>query len=233
MLDLPRRLARLGPPPRTAAPGIQNAIAREELTGIITMYRARFVGLLALCIWIGATIPWERSIQYFAVLSCFVLLGLPPYILASRGVRLPVVTAIFLLADVVFLTYLLVIPPPFTSEGWTAQLNLRLPSFIYLAMFLVGVSLCYSPALVLWTGAAVTLSWATAFLWIAGLPESRVHTAQQVLESEATASGIADLYLHPAAVSLTRLINQVVFFVLTNSTFSTKKMVAVSGSMEV
>ncbi|WP_108660058.1 adenylate/guanylate cyclase domain-containing protein [Acuticoccus kandeliae] len=199
----------------TPTPGsVSAAIAREELAGLVTMYRARFVALAALGLWLLATIPVERSSQYLAVLGAFALLGLPPYLLAARGIRLTSLTALFLLADIVLLTTLLILPPPFMSEGWTAQLNLRLPSFMYLGVFLVGVSLCYSPALVLWTGAAVTLVWSSGYLWVASLPGSRVHTAQQVMEDAASPDGVAAIYLNSASVSLTSLVNQIVFFVL-------------------
>lgn len=200
--------------PRGPTASAGAALVRAELAGLVTMYHARFAALALLSLWLVATIPPERSRLYLAVLAVFALLALPPYVLARRGIRRPSVTALFLLADAALLTFLLIVPAPFSAEGWTPQLNLRLPSFLYVGVFLVGVALCYSPVLVLWTGLAVTLTWSAGFLWVAALPESRVYTAQQVLDGALASRDVASVYLDPAAVSLTRLVNQVVFLLL-------------------
>lgn len=197
-------------PPRA----LREAMAREELSGLATMFRARFIALGSLCVWLAATIPLERSSQYIAALGAFALLGAPPYILALRDVRQTWITAVFLLIDAALLTYLLIVPAPFNFDEWTAQLNLRLPNFLYLGVFLVGVSLCYSPALVLWTGCAVTLAWAAGYLWVAASPESVVHTSQGLLSADLTPQQIISGFLDPRSVSLTRLTNQVAFLVL-------------------
>ena len=102
----------------------------------------------------------------------FALLGAPPYLLARRGIGGTPVTAGFLLLDAAILTYILIVPPSFYVDGWTPQLNLRLPNFLYLGVFLVGMALSYSPALVIWTGIASIAAWSAGFLWVANLPDS-------------------------------------------------------------
>jgi adenylate cyclase len=47
-------------------------------------------------------------------------------------------------------------------EGWTAQLNLRLPNFLFLGIFLVGMSLSYSPWIVMWAGISAIVAWSGA-----------------------------------------------------------------------
>lgn len=209
---LVRYLRAAHPPDLSSEVG--NAIAREERAGLVTMYRVRFVALACLCVWLVTTIPLERSSQYVAVLGAFALLGIPPYVLARRGLRQTWVTAAFLALDAVIMTYLLITPPPFAIEGWTYQLNLRLPGFLYLGAFLVGVSLCYSPALMIWTGCAVIAAWTTGFLWVASLPGSTVHSASQVLDSGTDPQRMLNSVLAPEGVSLTQLTNQVVFLAL-------------------
>lgn len=193
---------------------VGEAIAREELAGLATMYRVRFVALGCLCVWLLATIPLERSSQYVAALGAFAILGIPPYVLARRGVRQTFVTGVFLTLDAMLLTYFMIIPPPFAVEGWTTQLNLRMPGFLYVGVFLVGVSLCYSPALVLWAGLAMIASWTTGFLWVAALPGSLVTSASQMLDGAYPAQEIIANVLAPNSVNLTQLTNQVVFLAL-------------------
>jgi len=198
----------------SVANGVGDAIAREELAGLAFMFWGRLVALGLLAIWVALTLPFERSGFYLVAISAFALLGAPPYLLARRGIGGAPVTAAFLLLDAAILAYILVVPPPFYVDGWTPQLNLRLPSFLYLGVFLVGMALSYSPALVIWTGAVSVAAWSAGFLWVANLPESLAHTSRDMLDRGLSAASVIAASLDPRAVSLTTLYNQIVFLVL-------------------
>ncbi|MFC3228570.1 adenylate/guanylate cyclase domain-containing protein [Marinibaculum pumilum] len=189
-------------------------IAREELAGLAYMFWARLVALGAMAVWLALTLPFERSGLYLAAIACFALLGAPPYLLARAGRGSTWVTAAFLLLDAAILSYILVVPAPFSVEGWTPQLNLRLPSFVYFGVFLAGMALSYSPILVIWAGIASVVAWSTAFLWVAGLPGSVAYTSVDMLDRGLNSEAVIRAYLDPDAVSLTTLYNQVVFLVL-------------------
>jgi adenylate cyclase len=196
--------------PASAAEGI----AREEISGLAYMFWARLVALGLLAVWVVLSIPFERSGLYLVAIAAFALLGAPPYLLARRGRGGIVVTAAFLLLDAALLTYLLIVPPPFFVEGWTPQLNLRLPNFLYLGVFLVGMALSYSPILVAWTGVASIAAWTAGFLWVAGLPEAIPHSSRDMLDGGLSGEAVIAKMLNPRAVSLTVLSNQIVFLVL-------------------
>lgn len=206
------RVHRLGEPP-SAANGVGEAIAREELAGLAYMFWGRLIALGVLAAW-ALTLPFERSGFYLLTLAAFALLGAPPYLLARRGIGGTPVTAAFLLLDAGILTYILMVPPSFYVEGWTPQLNLRLPSFLYLGVFLVGMALSYSPALVIWTGIASIAAWSAGFLWIATLPDSVVSTSRDSFDSGLSAESVISRFLDPRSVTLTILQYQIVFLVL-------------------
>lgn len=142
----------------TAYKDVAAGIAREELAGLSYMFWGRLVALGMLAIWVMLTLPLERSLAYLLAISTFALLGALPYLLVRRGIGGTSVIAAFLLLDAAILTYVLIVPPPFFAEGWTPQLNLRLPNFLYLGVFLVGMALSYSPGLVVWTGTETVIS---------------------------------------------------------------------------
>jgi adenylate cyclase len=194
--------------------GLREVIAKEELAGLSYMFWGRLLVLSVLAVWVAAAVPFERSAAYLAAISAFALLGAPPLLLARRGVGGMKVTAAFLLLDIAILTYILVVPPPFFADGWTPQLNLRLPNFLYLGIFLVGMALSYSPGLVVWTGIASIVAWSAGFLWVATLPGSALSSASDVLDGELSADAVINSYLEPSKVSLTTLYNQIVFLVL-------------------
>lgn len=125
----------------SVANGVGAAIAREELAGLAYMFWGRLIVLGTLAVWAALTVPFERSGRYLTAIVAFALLGAPPYLLARRGIGGTPVTAAFLLLDAGILTYILIVPPSFYVDGWTAQINLRLPNFLFLGVFLVGMAL--------------------------------------------------------------------------------------------
>jgi adenylate cyclase len=194
--------------------GVAAGIAREERVGLAYMFYGRLVALGLLAVWVAATLPFERSGVYLGAIVLFAVLGAPPYFLARAGYGGWKVTAIFLLIDAALLSYILIIPPPFVTEGWTTQMNLRLPNFLYLGVFLVGMALSYSPALVIWTGGAAIAAWTAGFLWVANLPESVARSSRDVLDRGLGLDEILRNFANPNYVALTTLYNQVVFLVL-------------------
>lgn len=206
------RLLRLGRS-ASASNGVGEGIAREELAGLAYMFWARLVALGLLAAWVALTLPFQRSGLYLAAIAAFAVLGAPPYLLARRGIGGFPVTAAFLLLDAAILTYILVVPPPFLGEGWTPQINLRIPNFLYLGVFLVGMALSYSPALVVWTGIASIVAWSAGFLWVATLPDSIISSSREIDYGLSSAHIISN-FLNPRTVSVTIWSNQVVFLVL-------------------
>ncbi len=198
----------------SGANGIGEGIAREELAGLAYMFWGRLVALGLLAVWVALTLPFERSGLYLAAIAAFALLGAPPYLLARWGRGGTVVTAAFLLLDAAILTYILIVPSPFVVEGWTPQLNLRLPNFLYLGVFLVGMALSYSPALVIWTGVVSISAWSAGVLWVASLPESISYTSRDVLDRGLNAGSVLANFQNPHTVGLTTWYNQIVFLVL-------------------
>lgn len=194
--------------------GVGGEIAREELAGLAYMFWGRLIALGVLAAWAALTVPFERSGVYVAVVGTFALLGAAPYLLARHGLGGPWATAAFLLLDAAAITYVLVTPPSFYTDGWTPQLNLRLQNFLYLGVFLVGMALSYSPALVIWTGIASVAAWSAGFLWVASLPASIVRSSRDSFEGGLSGEAVIASFLDPRAVSLTAWSNQLIFLVL-------------------
>jgi adenylate cyclase len=192
---------------------LSEAIAREELAGLAYMFWARLIAIAILAGW-AMMLPFERSGFYLLTLAAFALLGAPPYLLARPGIGgLPVIAA-FLLLDAGLLSYILIVPTPYAVDGWTPQLSLRLWNFLYLGVFLVGMVLTYSPALVIWTGIATVTAWSAGYLWIAKLPDSLARTSSEALSRGLGSEAVISEYLDPRVVSLTSLQYQIVFLVL-------------------
>ena len=198
---------------------VGEGFAQEELKGLAYMFWGRLGALAVLALW-AAMLPFERSAGYLSAIAAFALLGALPYLLARRGYGGTPVLAAFLVLDAAILTYVLVVPPPFYVEGWTAQLNSRLPNFLYLGIFLVGMALSYSPWLVMSAGIAAIVAWSIGFLWIALLPDTLMTTSRQSLDSGMSSEAVIGRFLDPNSVSLTNFFNQIVFLGLVTLTLT-------------
>lgn len=198
----------LRPEPSPRSPAAARALAQEEVAGLGYMLAARLAALGVMAVWVLATLPIERSGLYFAVIAAFAALGVPPWLLARRAGAASAAAAPFLMLDAALLAYVLIFPDSYATEGWTPQLNLRLPSVLYVAVFLVSVSLSHSPRLVLLTGLAAIGAWTAGVLRVAAMPGAVVQTSVAALQSAASPEEVVADFLDPAVVSLTALYNQ-------------------------
>lgn len=201
-------------PTETGGDPIAAAFAREERSGLVYALWGRLVVLGALLFYVLATLPAERSLRYAAIIALFMALGAIPHFMRRWGLAWIGWTVGFMLLEVAILTYLLIVPPPFIAESWTPQINLRLPNFLYLGVFLVGMALSYSPALVVWTGAASMVAWSVGVLWVASLPGSIARSSKDALDGGMTPQEVVKGFLDPNYVALTSWYNQLVFLAL-------------------
>ncbi|MEM7399273.1 MAG: adenylate/guanylate cyclase domain-containing protein [Pseudomonadota bacterium] len=187
------------------------AIAREERVGFSFMLWGRLAVLGLLATWIILTVSEERSNLYLALIAVFALLGTMPYALARKGVGGFAVIAAFLILEAGVLSYILIVPMPFEIESWTQQMNLRLPGFLYLGVFLVSMALSYSPTLVIWAGVVSIVTWSIGYLWVANLPDTTFMWPLDLLNEGVTSQEFIERYLEPHVVRPNFFLNQIAF----------------------
>lgn len=205
------------PPSGASTPlpaGLQEVLSREELTGLAYVFWGRSFVLGLLAFWVALTLPFDRSSLYLLAILAFLLLGAAPYWLARQGIGSTALIAAFLLLDAAVLSYLLIVPNPYDLEGWSPQLNLRAPGFLYLGVFLVAMALSYKPILVVWTGIATIATWVAGYGWVLSLPDTVFFSSRQVLDKGLSIDEVLATILNPNAVGQARLSNQIVFLVL-------------------
>lgn len=210
-----RAVPTIRPETETQAPDpVATAFAREEQSGLMFALWGRLIVLGALLVYVLAVLPLSRSLDYALMIALFMALGVVPHGLRRLGLAAIGWTIGFMILEVALLTYLLIVPPPFLSELWTPQVNLRLPNFLFLGLFLIGMALSYSTALVIWTGVASMAAWSAGVLWVASLPNSISGTSRDALDTGLTGEEIIAGFLDPNYVPLTSGYNQLVFFAL-------------------
>lgn len=208
-----RRLAGKATGPLVSAEALGDAIDREVKEGLAYMFWGRLVALGTLALGAVLAVPLDRSGLYVAAIVAFGLLNALSFGLARSSRFATVATWSFVVIDAAILTYIFVTPSPFAVEGWTSQLNLRLPNFLYLGVFLVSMALTYSPALVVWSGAVTIVVWTIAYCWVATRPDSIAY-GRDLLDGGLSDAEIIALVLDPRSVSLINLSYQTMFLVL-------------------
>lgn len=200
-------------PNEPTAQNIEDELTREELRGLTTIFWGRSTVLAILSLW-ALTLPFERSGGYLSALLVFGLLGALPRLLVKHGLEQKIILAMFVLLDVSVLTFLLVVPPPFYVDDWTPQINLRLPNFLYIAIYIVSMALSYSPWLVLLSGFMAAVAWSVGFAWVATLPTSVLSSSRKTLDTGMSSEAVIASFLDRNTVSLTIWYNQVLFIFL-------------------
>ncbi|MET1412060.1 adenylate/guanylate cyclase domain-containing protein [Roseibium sp. HPY-6] len=193
---------------------VSEAIAREEASGLAYVFWGRNAVLFILAVWVSLTLPVERSLLYVSAIATFALLGIVPFALRHRYAENKLLVLGFVFLDAAALSFVLIVPTPFDFEGWTQQMNLRTPAFLYLGVFVVSMALSYKPELVIWTGLAAVGSWTLGYVWVATRPDAIPFTSADVLDEGMGAEIALAKILDPNAVGLARLSNQVVFLIL-------------------
>ncbi|MEM7069967.1 MAG: adenylate/guanylate cyclase domain-containing protein [Pseudomonadota bacterium] len=163
---------------------IAHALAREEQAGFLLVLYARFVVLTILLVWAIFTARPEYAVVYAGILFAFAALGVLPLAMHRYGMLSTKWMAGFMTIDVILLTIVLMVPGSMFPSTLTPQFNLQLPGFLYLCLFVVGMAVSYSPALVLWTGFVAIVCWSTGMIWIANLPDSLSYSFSQLLDPE-------------------------------------------------
>lgn len=190
---------------------VKDAIAREELVGFSFMLWGRIAVLGLLAIWVVVTVSDQRSGLYLGLIAVFALIGTLPYLLARKGMGGFALIAALLVLEAGALSYILIVPMPFDIDSWTPQLNLRLPGFLYLGVFLVSIGLSYSPALVIWAGVASIIAWSAGYIWVVTLPDAVLMWPLDLLNESVSSEEFIDRYLDPHVVRPNFFLNQIAF----------------------
>jgi adenylate cyclase len=195
-------------------PLVTGAVRQPEQDGLAFAFRVRSLALLAIALWLLFIVPFPRVWFYLAAVAVFFLLGLTPYLQRKRASG-TLWKAIFIALDVALLTYILYVPNPLAETDWPLQMRLRFHDFVYLLVYLAGMALSYSPALVLWAGAMSAVCWTVGYLWMRSLPDTVDFdiAAAQGIPVESAADQLA-VYLSPYYVGSDLLYNQVVLLVI-------------------
>jgi len=203
----PRWREALRAQPDPGARRLRRALRQEELRGLSFFFKARSLAAAAVAVWLVVIVPAPRLFYFLAVVGLLFVFGLVPHLLRDR----PYATLVrlgFIVLDLVLITAVIQIPPPFEEGGWPIQMRLRFQDYLYVVLYLVGSALSYSPLTVLWTGLSAMAIWSAGFLAIYGRDDTVTWARRMGDRPPASGHETLAIVLDPAYVGISALWNQ-------------------------
>jgi adenylate cyclase len=139
----------------------QAALAAAKLEGLQLAVRARYVALAVIACLLPIINPSWDQLYYVVLLGLFALIGWGQVRVGRVGVSRPELALLF--CDLAVLTFIAVVPNPFSSVHWPGAMQYHFGSFIYFFVVLSCATLAYS-----WRTVIAVGTW-TSGLWIAGM----------------------------------------------------------------
>ena len=147
----------------------QAALAAAKQEGLQLAVRARYVALAVIACLLPIINPTWEQLYYVTLLGLFALIGWGQVRVGRVGVSRPELALLF--CDLALLTFIAVVPNPFSSAHWPMAMQYHFDSFIYFFVLLSGATLTYSWRTVIAVGTWTSALWIVGIAWVWWQPD--------------------------------------------------------------
>ena len=154
------------------------AIADSKREGLLLAVRARWVALAVTAVTLPIINPNWEVIYYVVMLGLFAVIGWAQLKVGKAGRSRPELLLMF--CDLALLTFLSVVPNPWSTVNWPLAMQFRFDSFIYFFVFLATATLAYSWRTVVAMGVWTSALWAIAVTWVYLQPATHAALSERV-----------------------------------------------------
>jgi adenylate cyclase len=187
------------------------ALAESKREGLLLAVRARWAALAVTAVTLPIVNPNWDVIYYVLMLSFFALIGWAQLKVGKVG-RSPL-EVFLIICDLALLTFLSVVPNPWSNLHWPIGMQFRFDSFIYFFIFLSTATLAFSWRTVLGIGGWTTALWAVAVGWAYLQPEAHAALSDRVREAVGADIRMFEI-IDPSAIGFGARFQQVTVFVI-------------------
>jgi len=142
----------------------QAALAAAKQEGLQLGVRARYVALAVIACLLPIINPTWEQLYYVVLLGLFALIGWGQVRVGRVGVSGPELALLF--CDLALLTFIAVVPNPFSSAHWPVAMQYHFGNFIYFFVLLSGATLAYSWRTVIAVGTWTSALWIVGMVWV-------------------------------------------------------------------
>ena len=209
--------SRSGPVERTEARQAtlkfaEAALAESKREGLLLAVRARWVALAVTAVTLPIVNPNWEVLYYVVMLGLFALNGWAQLRIGkTAGRSRPELFLIF--CDLALLTFLSVVPNPWSTVNWPLAMQFRFDSFIYFFVFLATATLAYSWRTVVAMGVWTSALWAIAVTWVYLQPATHAALSERVRAATGSDVRLFEI-IDPAAIGFGTRLQQIVVLLL-------------------
>lgn len=193
------------------------ALVDSKREGLRLAVRARWAALAVTAVTLPIINPNWDVIYYVAMLVFFALIGWAQLKVGKVG-RSPL-EVFLIICDLALLTFLAVVPNPWSDVNWPIGMQFRFDSFIYFFIFLATATLAYSWRTVLAMGWWTATLWAAAVGWAWLQPASHAALSARVREAVGADSRLFDL-IDPSSIGFGARLQQITVFIIVAATLA-------------
>ena len=193
------------------------ALTDSKREGLLLAVRARWVALAVT----AATLPiinpeWE-VLYYVVMLGLFALIGWAQLKVGKAERSVPELVLIF--CDLLLMTFLTVVPNPWSTVDWPVAMQYRFDSFIYFFVFLATATLAYSWRTVVAMGFWTSALWAIGVGWVYLQPQTHAALSERVRAAVGSDVRLFDI-IDPSSIGFGARFQQITVFLIVAMTLA-------------
>jgi adenylate cyclase len=187
------------------------ALADSKREGLWLAVRARWVALAVIALTLPIMNPHWEVIYYIVSLGLFAVVGWAQLKVGKAGVSRPELFLMF--CDLALLTFIAVVPNPWSPGGWPIGMQFRFNTFIYFFVLLATAPLAYSWRTVIAMGTWTAALWAVGVGWVWLQPETHAALAERVRAAVGSDVRMFAL-IDPTAIHIAARFQEIVVFLI-------------------
>jgi adenylate cyclase len=187
------------------------ALADSKREGLWLAVRARWVALAVIALTLPIMNPHWEVIYYIVSLGLFAVIGWAQLKVGKAGVSRPELFLMF--CDLALMTFIAVVPNPWSPGGWPIEMQFRFNTFIYFFVLLATAPLAYSWRTVIAMGAWTAALWAVGVGWVWLQPETHAALAERVRAAVGSDVRMFAL-IDPTAINIAARFQEIVVFLI-------------------
>jgi adenylate cyclase len=187
------------------------ALADSKREGLWLAVRARWVALAVIALTLPIMNPHWEVIYYIVSLGLFAVIGWAQLKVGKAGVSRPELFLMF--CDLALLTFIAVVPNPWSPGGWPIGMQFRFNTFIYFFVLLATAPLAYSWRTVIAMGTWTAALWAVGVGWVWLQPETHAALAERVRAAVGSDVRMFAL-IDPTAINIEARFQEIVVFLI-------------------
>ena len=193
------------------------ALAENKRESLWLAVRARWAALAVTAVTLPITNPNWEVLYYILMLGLFAVIGWAQLKVGKAGRSRPELFLMF--CDLALLTFIAVVPNPWSAANWPIGMRFRFDTFIYFFILLSTATLAYSWRTVVAMGFWTSALWAVGVGWAYLQPNTHAALSERIRAATGSDFRLFDV-IDPAAINVGERFQEITVFLIVAMTLA-------------